>query len=170
MKVKVQINDKKGLEELLGKDATMEAKIKDALVDAVGKRAAKAARAAIEKSIEMAVSDAIANFSGEEGKQVFEKHYGRVELTAAFRKAIRDEVDRRMMLSVWEEVRKMPEYKVLADALEIKTKEVTRINAGEVLVREARKELSKAMQMFDAIAKGASCGVVEETVGAASAK
>ena len=114
MKVKVQINDKKAVEELLANNPDIEIKIKDAIIDEVAKRATKAINNALHSTVECAARREVEKFCSADNTSLFATDcWGDLKLNEATSKLIRDHVDRVLMEQVMEQIVSSPDMEQL---------------------------------------------------------
>ena len=110
--VKIMLNDRDAILEL-AKDPEVEAKVKAAIVDEVGKRAAKAAQAALGTAIANAVDQEIRKFTTSSRRDpnnpFTQDTWGTVTLKPAVVSQIREHVRAELTRQVWDAVDEFPE-------------------------------------------------------------
>ena len=139
MNIKMMLNDKSAIEEL-AKDPEIQMRIKDAIVDDIAKRAAKAAEAALNKTISAAVEEAMHRFmttymgSADVIKSV--SAYGSITLSDKLKKKIQDQVDTALTYAAFDYAEKFPENDELKKALQ---RQVDHANKADVdkMIRES---------------------------------
>lgn len=164
MKIKVRIDDKITLERLLEKQPDLEVKIKDALVDEVGKRAAKAVGGVLEKTIECAVESAILNFIQNENPcfTIGGSYYRKtICLKPSFRQEIQKEIDNVLLEEVRGMIANIPEMCDLRKILEEKIEYIKSIDVKNILIDEAARSIRRAWRDFEAIREAAEKGKAE---------
>lgn len=118
--VKIMLNDRDAILEL-AKDPEVEAKVKAAIVDEVGKRAAKAAQAALGTAIANVVDQEMRKFempSKRDPNNMFTLDtWGRVTLKPAVVDKIRDRVRAELTMQVWGAVDAFPETTEIREEL-----------------------------------------------------
>lgn len=112
--VKIMLNDKSSIEEL-AKDPEVQVRIKTAIVDEIGKRAAKAAQAALDKSVENAVRLAMDKFLRDKPNDVVKRcdTWGYITLSDKVKEAIQNAVNSKLTIAAFEYVDKLPENEKL---------------------------------------------------------
>ena len=118
--VKIMLNDRDAILEL-AKDPEVEARIKAAIVDEVGKRAAKAAQAALGAKIAEVVDQEIRKFtmpSRRDPNNLFTQNtWGTVTLKPEVVQKIRDHVRAELTRQVWDAVDAFPETTEIREEL-----------------------------------------------------
>ena len=159
MKVKVQINDKQSVEELLANNPDIEVKIKNAIVDEVAKRSAKAINEILHGTVEHAVGEAVARFCSEKNNQeIFcTGCWGNITLTNKAKEAVQQHVDRVLMEKFYDTVLEVPEVvqytEKVKQAVNAKIERIRDMDVEDMLVREAYKALDRQLAVFNNIAK-----------------
>jgi hypothetical protein len=143
--VKIMLNDKDAILEL-AKDPEVEAKVKAAIVDEVGKRAAKAAQAALGAAIADVVDQEIRKFtmpSRRDPNNLFTQNtWGNVTLKPEVVQKIRDHVREELTRQVWDVVDEFPEREEVRKELR---KQVDFVKSADVnkMLRESVERVVK---------------------------
>lgn len=143
--VKIMLNDRDAILEL-AKDPEVEAKIKAAIVDEVGKRAAKAAQAALGTAIANVVDQEIRKFtmpSRRDPNNLFTQDtWGTVTLKPEVVQKIRDHVRAELTRQVWDVVDEFPEREEVRKELR---KQVDFVKSADVnkMLRESVERVVK---------------------------
>lgn len=143
--IKVMLNDRDAILEL-AKDPEIEAKVKAAIVDEVGKRAAKAAQAALGTAIANVVDQEIRKFtmpSRRDPNNLFTQNtWGIVTLKPAVVDKIREHVRAELTRQVWDAVDEFPEKEEIRKELR---KQVDFVKSADVnkILRESVEKVVK---------------------------
>lgn len=143
--VKIMLNDRDAILEL-AKDPEVEAKVKAAIVDEVGKRAAKAAQAALGTAIANVVDQEIRKFtmpSRRDPNNLFTQDtWGIVTLKPAVVNQIREHVRAELTRQVWDAVDEFPEKEEIRKELR---KQVNFVKSADVnkILRESVEKVVK---------------------------
>lgn len=141
--VKMMFNDRDAILEL-AKDPEVQAKIKAAIVDEVGKRAAKAAQATLEKTIENVVDLELAKFNHPSAKNpnnwfTRDSVWNRVTLKSDVREKIRDRIRVALTEQMDELVNSLPEMAEVKRELAEQAANVKAMNVREMLKGEIER-------------------------------
>ena len=143
--VKIMLNDRDAILEL-AKDPEVEAKVKAAIVDEVGKRAAKAAQAALGTAIANAVGQEMRKFempSRRDPNSLFTQDtWGIVTLKPAVVSQIREHVRAELTRQVWDAVDEFPEKEEIRKELR---RQVDFVKSADVnkMLRESVEKVVK---------------------------
>lgn len=143
--VKIMLNDRDAILEL-AKDPEVEAKVKAAIVDEVGKRAAKAAQAALGTVIAVVVDQEIKKFtmpSRRDPNNLFTQDtWGAVTLKPAVVDKIREHVRTELTRQVWDAADEFPEKEEVRKELRRQVDVAKSMDVKKMLA-EAIKEVVK---------------------------
>lgn len=139
--VKVMLNDRESIEELV-KDPETQVLVKNAIVDAVAKRAAKAAQAALDSTIERAVELAMVRFLKGKPNDIVKRCdvWDHIVLSDKVMKAIQIAVDEKLTLAAFDYADKFPENDQLRQAIQ---KQIDYVNSMGV---DIEKRLASAIE------------------------
>ena len=143
MNIKMMLNDKSSIEEL-AKDPEIQIRIKDAIVDEIGKRAAKAAQAALDSTIERAVELAMVRFLKGKPNDVVKRCdlWDHIVLSDKMMKAIQDAVDAKLTMAAFDYAEKFPESEELKKAIQRQVDYAKKVDV-EKMIRESVDKIVK---------------------------
>lgn len=143
MNIKMMLNDKSSIEEL-AKDPEIQIRIKDAIVDEIGKRAAKAAQAALGSTVERAVELAMVRFLKGKPNDVVKRCdlWDRIVLSDKMMKAIQDAVDAKLTMAAFDYAEKFPENEELKKAIQKQVDYAKKVDV-EKMIRESVDKIVK---------------------------
>lgn len=142
--IKMMFNDREAVLEL-AKDPKVQAKIKAAIVDEVGKRAAKAAQAALDHTIEEAVNLAMVRFLKGKPNDVVKRCdiWDHIVLSDKVMKAIQAAVDDKLTLAAFDYVDKFPENNQLRLAIQRQVDYINSRSFEKLLKAEVERVVQK---------------------------
>lgn len=143
MNIKMMLNDKSSIEEL-AKDPEIQIRIKDAIVDEIGKRAAKAAQAALNSTVERAVELAMVRFLKGKPNDIVKRCdlWDRIVLSDKMMKAIQDAVDAKLTRAAFDYAEKFPENEELKKAIQRQVDYANTVDV-EKMIRESVDKIVK---------------------------
>lgn len=143
MNIKMMLNDKSSIEEL-AKDPEIQIRIKDAIVDEIGKRAAKAAQAALGSTVERAVELAMVRFLKGKPNDVVKRCdlWDHIVLSDKMMKAIQDAVDAKLTMAAFDYAEKFPENEELKKAIQKQVDYAKKVDV-EKMIRESVDKIVK---------------------------
>lgn len=143
MNIKMMLNDKSSIEEL-AKDPEIQIRIKNAIVDEIGKRAAKAAQAALDGTVERAVELAMVRFLKGKPNDVVKRCdlWDHVVLSDKMMKAIQDAVDTKLTMAAFDYAEKFPENEELRKAIQRQVDYAKKVDV-EKMIRESVDKIVK---------------------------
>lgn len=143
MNIKMMLNDKSSIEEL-AKDPEIQIRIKDAIVDEIGKRAAKAAQAALNSTVERAVELAMTRFLKGKPNDVVKRCdlWDNIVLSDKVMAAIQNAVDAKLTRAAFDYAEKFPENEELKKAIQRQVDYAKEVDV-EKMIRESVDKIVK---------------------------